>query len=137
MAKKNHPAKQQGSVVQAQFSGTFSGPLPPPNVLTKYNEAVPDAAERILRMAEKQAEHRQGLETKAVASNTFNQTLGSIFAFILGLIAITGGIYLIATGKSTEGLTSIISSLTVLGGIFVFGRRQQSRERVEKAREFR
>src|SRR5213592_1328991 len=99
MAKKNHPARQQGGVVQTQFSGAmFSGPLPPPEVLTKYNEAVPNAAERILVLAERQAEHRQKLEAKVIASNTFNQTLGSIFAFILGLAAIGGGIYLIAMG---------------------------------------
>lgn len=112
----------------------FSGPLPPPAVLTKYNEAVPNAADRILVMAEKQSEHRQKLEAKVIASNTFNQTLGSIFAFILGLVAIGGGIYLIGTGKSAEGLTSIISSLSVLGAIFVYGRRRQSRERNEKAK---
>ena len=139
MVKKNQPVRPEPSALRAAaFRGEmmFSGPLPPPEVLTKYNEAVPNAAERILVMAEKQADHRRGLEAKVVASNAFNQTLGSVFAFILGLIAIGGGIYLIASGKSTEGLASIISSLTVLGGIFVYGRRQQRRERAEKASEF-
>jgi uncharacterized membrane protein len=40
-----------------------SGPLPPPEDLAKYNMIVPDAAERILRMAEKQQAHRMELET--------------------------------------------------------------------------
>ena len=65
-------------------------------------EAVPDAAERILVMAEKQAEHRRALESKVVRSNIFNQTLGQIFAFILGLIAIGGAIYLIGTAKAQK-----------------------------------
>ena len=29
---------------------TFSGPLPPPEILAKYNSVVPNAAERIITM---------------------------------------------------------------------------------------
>jgi uncharacterized membrane protein len=72
---------------------SYKDALPPPAVLTKYNEAVPNAAERILAMAGKQSEHRQRLEARVIASNTFNQTLGSIFAFVLGLVAI-GGVFI-------------------------------------------
>ena len=38
---------------------TFQGPIPPPNVLEAYERLVPGAAERILKMAENQAAHRQ------------------------------------------------------------------------------
>jgi len=40
----------------------FQGPLPPPALLKQYEENFPGAAERIFKMAEKQAEHRQTLE---------------------------------------------------------------------------
>ena len=33
----------------------YSGPLPPPQMLEQYNRAVPNGAERIMAMAEKQA----------------------------------------------------------------------------------
>ena len=36
----------------------WSAPLPHPSVLKQYDDAVPGAAERILRMTESQAEHR-------------------------------------------------------------------------------
>jgi uncharacterized membrane protein len=106
--------------------------LPPPSVLAKYNEAVPDAAERILVMAEKQADHRRRLEERVVVANTRNQYLGSIFGFLLGAMAIGGGIYLIATGRTTEGLGSIITALVSLAAVFVIGRKSQQRERREK-----
>ena len=40
----------------------LSGPLPPPEMLAQYEEILPGAAERILSMAERQAEHRQKME---------------------------------------------------------------------------
>lgn len=50
----------QISVTQIeQKSQEWSGPLPPPSVLQGYNEMVPDAAERILRMAEKNQDQQQ------------------------------------------------------------------------------
>ena len=45
---------------------SFAGPLPPPATLAAYNAIVPDAAERILKMAEAQALHRHQLEATAI-----------------------------------------------------------------------
>src|SRR6266487_6387560 len=61
----------------------FLGPLPPPEALAKYEEVLPGAADRIITMAEKQVGHRQKLESKVVGSNTFNERLGMILAFIV------------------------------------------------------
>lgn len=36
------------------------GPLPPPEQLAEHNVVIPDGAERIMRMAEKQMAHRIG-----------------------------------------------------------------------------
>jgi uncharacterized membrane protein len=54
-------------VVGFAVSSSFSGPLPPPNLLAQYNEVLPDGANRIVTMAERQAKHRQRLETRAQA----------------------------------------------------------------------
>lgn len=50
------PPSQRASLIHAQME--FSGPLPPPQILGQYDEVLPGAAERILRMAEKQQDHR-------------------------------------------------------------------------------
>jgi uncharacterized membrane protein len=40
----------------------FSGPIPPPDLLERYNQIIPEGADRILKMAEKQSAHRQKIE---------------------------------------------------------------------------
>lgn len=112
---------------------SFSGPLPPPGLLAKYNEVIPNGAERIVAMAERQSAHRESLEAQVVTGNVASQARGSIFAFIICLIALLGGFALLFTGKNVDGLVAIISSLTALASVFVYGRYQQRKERVDKA----
>ena len=110
MSQKNQPARREQTRVEAMFHGqSFSGPLPHPDLLIEYNNAVPDAAERILRMAETQAAHRQDIERRVVRSNTLNQAMGTIFAFL-----------------------TIIGALASLVTVFIKGRSAQDRERREK-----
>jgi uncharacterized membrane protein len=116
--------------VQAEF---FSGPIPPPSYLARYNDVVPNGADRIISMAEKQSTHRESLEKQVVEGNLTAQSRGQIEAFILALIVILGGIYLMATGKSGWGFAAIISSLAALVSIFALGKREQKNERVDKA----
>jgi len=88
-------------------------------------------------MAESQAAHRQSLESTVVTGNVAAQTRGQWMGFILGLIAIGGGIGLIAYDKDTQGLTAIIGAFVSLAGVFVYGRIEQRREREQKRRELR
>jgi len=112
----------------------FSGPLPPPQLLTAYNDAFPGCAERIVAMAEKQAEHRQQLEKSVVQNNCRAQSFGQIFAFILSLIVLGGGVYVLAQGKSIAGFSAIILALGSLIGALYVSRIGQQRERSEKLR---
>jgi uncharacterized membrane protein len=47
-------------------AASFSGPLPPSPMFREYEDALPGAADRILGMAERQAEHRQEWEKSAL-----------------------------------------------------------------------
>jgi uncharacterized membrane protein len=105
------------AVVQA-VRVEFSGPLPHPQLLGQYNEAVPDGADRIVKLTENQAQHRQSLESRA-----------QVFTFILALIALVGGIVLIALGNSAEGLVPLVAAIGGLGGLFVYREIQTQKER--------
>lgn len=61
---------------QVSMSQSFTGPLPPPEALANYEQASPGAADRILRMAEGQQQHRHGLERQAVSSEHRRSLLG-------------------------------------------------------------
>ena len=112
---------------------SFSGPLPPPAVLAQYNDAVPNGADRIMAMAERQSAHRERLEARVVDGNVANQTRGSYFAFIVMLVAILSGFFLIHEGKGAEGLTSIIAAVGGVIGVFFYSKLEQKKEREEKA----
>ncbi len=48
---------------------TFSGPLPPPEILKRFDKVVPCTAERIIKMAEEQSAHRRELEKRVIDSD--------------------------------------------------------------------
>jgi uncharacterized membrane protein len=126
--------QENKSITAAKFQAEFfSGPIPPPSYLARYNEVVPQGADRILAMAERQSKHRELLEAQVVAGNLSSQKRGSVFAFIIALVAILGGMYLIYSGKDASGLATVISSLAGLAGVFIYSKRQQTKERIEKS----
>ena len=108
--------------------------LPPPKELKEYEEILPGITERVLAVFEKQQEHRFSLEKNAVFSGSKRTLRGQIFAFILGAITIVGGIFLIIKDKNIQGYTLIVGSAATLAGVFIYGKRQNEKERIEKAR---
>lgn len=62
------PAQQPTPQPQTRVSVVsqkFEGPIPPPDVLQRYDELMPGAASIIIEMAQNQAAHRQLLELEA------------------------------------------------------------------------
>jgi uncharacterized membrane protein len=131
------PSPQSGedsqTLRQVKTEISFSGPIPPPHILAMYNDVVPNGAERILAMAERQSAHRESMESQVVRENLASQRRGSWFAFILAFTAILGGVILIYLGKNAFGLAAIITALASLAGVFFYSKYEQRKERVERA----
>ena len=70
-----------GKVVMQAIKEEFSGPIPPPDIIEKYERIIPGSADTIITMAEKQAAHRQAMEKKMIESESRDGLLGIIFAF--------------------------------------------------------
>lgn len=120
------PNSNKAVVVQQQ--SFHSGPLPAPEDLQKYNAALPGLADRIVVMAEKQAGHRQRLESRVVWFDGVRLILGLVFGVVIAVAGILAGAYLISTGHSVTGLASILVPLGAIVGAFVYQqRRKQSR----------
>jgi len=124
----------QQTDVSAFTVRSFTGPLPDPDHLAGHEDALQGAADRIIRMAEKQVEHRQTIESHLVDSSIKLEARGQWLAFALGVLAITGGIFLVATGKSAEGLGTMITAVAVLVGVFIYAKREQQKATVNTGR---
>lgn len=140
MAKSKKPRKSSPAPKvpdQKQHSVTAihrvqAGPLPPPEVLMQYNQAVPDSAERIIVMAEAQSKHRQELESKVIESDINNSKLGLHYGLIIGLAAVIGGTICILYGHEVGGSIIGGTGLTGLVGVFVYGSRSRRKEREQR-----
>ncbi|MFB3919234.1 MAG: DUF2335 domain-containing protein [Candidatus Velamenicoccus archaeovorus] len=111
--------QSEGRLVQFTKGYSFSGPIPPPQILSQYEQILPGAAGRILGMAEKQSNHRQNMEKRIIYSETFQGTLGMVFAFVIALVAIAGGVFLIFSGRPIEGLISLLTPLAIIVASFL------------------
>lgn len=114
---------------------SLSGPLPPPQILERYDRVVPGGAERIVGWVEKQSAHRQAMEQEKLRGDLQNEKRGQYFALIVTLATIAASTLLILQGKDTSGLVLVITELAALAGVFVYGREAQRREREQIRRE--
>lgn len=102
--KPNIPNKQvqnpQPKLVTAKVEASeFSGPIPPPNALREYENIQSGFADRIITMAEKQAAHRQNLETIGIEGEIKVIKRGQTFALSLGLFMISGAVLCVYLGQ--------------------------------------
>lgn len=93
----------------------FSGPIPPPNIIAGYENVVPGAADRIIKMAELQSAHRQRMELLEIQSEARDSLLGVIFAFMLGISCITACIIMVIKVPAAAGV--ICGSILGVTGI--------------------
>lgn len=106
----------------------FSGPLPHPRILAEYEALSPGLTDRIVRMAERQAEHRQGLEELSVAGNTWMGKAGVICGTSLGLAALGIIALAIVFEAPLEYLGGILTAVAALVGTYLYARRRKAKE---------
>lgn len=109
-------------------SYSFSGPLPHPELLRRYNETLPGAAERIFKLAESQAAHRQDMERTIIRSGANQTKMGQWFAFVLSIMALCFSFYLAIENHTV--VASVIGGSTILGlaSIFIIGKIKKDKE---------
>ena len=60
-------SKEELEKLLVAVSQEFAGPIPPPSMMKQYEGTLPGSADRILKMAENQSEHRQSLEKQKLS----------------------------------------------------------------------
>jgi len=112
----------------------MKGPIPPPEILSGYEQALPGAADRIMRMAENEQVHRHGLEEKDLRFGVSLVALGQICGLFVGLFGIGCGTLLLLRGCSITGFAALLGSLATLVTAFIYSQRQSTRRLSEKPR---
>jgi uncharacterized membrane protein len=101
------------------------GPLPDPEALSEYSLLIPNGADRIMQMAEKQLEHRIKIENKVISGQMIQSNMGQVLAFLIGLASLGASTYCIVSGHEWSGSILGIGGLTGLVTAFIKGRDQQ------------
>lgn len=114
---------------------THKGPLPDPETLSGYNDLIPNGADRIMTVFEKQATHRMDLEQHVVKGQMFQSMLGQIFAFVIGIFALGCATYTILNGYQWAGAILGVGGLTGLVTAFIKGKASQERNLEDKKPE--
>ena len=122
-----HPL--QLDLLQAHSQMQMSGPLPPPAILRQYNDAAPNAGDRLLVLVEKQAEHRMAIEARAQAANIElatgalqHQGKAQWLAFAIALAGLVGGAALGLAGAAAPAVASLLVAAVSLSASFIGGR---------------
>jgi uncharacterized membrane protein len=112
-------------VVSLLHQEFHEGPLPSPDTLKKYNDIIPDAADRIFKMAEKSQVHRENIDhqqmdiVKArVESEIKKINKGQDYALIIALTGITGAI--ICAFLNQVAIGSVLGGSTVVTLVSLF-----------------
>lgn len=114
-----------GSVVAVASS--FEGPLPHPDDLARYESVLPGSAERILRMAEQQAEHRRDVVATLVVADTSRAHRGLWLGAVVAIVFILAATVMVLAGQPVAGAIVATADLLSIVGVFVYGTRRRAR----------
>lgn len=106
----------QMGIVMAEKS--FSGPLPPPDYMEKYEKTLPGAADRIIAAYEKQVDHRTKQEAKIVDNEFMLSKKGQSYGFWLCIFF--GILAMVCVYTDHEILAGIIFSTLIIALAVVF-----------------
>jgi uncharacterized membrane protein len=107
---------------------SHSGPLPDPESMASYNSIIPNGAERLMAMAEKEQENRHSIQNKIIGSKIQLAIRGQLIGLFIGTLGICGALYLSYNDHDT--VAAIIGGTTVvtLVSAFIFGKNQENKK---------
>lgn len=98
------------------------GPLPSPEYIEAYGRLIPNGAERLMALAEKQAAHRMQEEAREGRLASRGQVLA--FVVVFGLLGLSTAYVL--KGYPWQGLAPLIGGFITVAGLFLRRRRRST-----------
>lgn len=122
----------------------YSGPIPHPSIVERYEQTLPGSADRILAMAEARQAANIGLEQQhqqdrvkvdmaAIQGMVWNVRLGMFLVVGLALAVVLIGMRVMELGHSAEGFALIVGAACGIGIAYMksFARNPSQDEQVE------
>lgn len=110
--------KQEVIVAEIMRIQSFSGPIPPPEIMQGYENILKGSADRILSMAENQATHRMDIEKSVVKRSLNQKTFGLIMGSVIALVILGITVYFAVLGlvwlAGVLATTTFVAALTIL-----------------------
>lgn len=103
-------------LVQQQIS--HSGPLPMADEMRKYNEIIPQGADRIMKLAENEQKNRYSVPKWSL----FLKGMGLLFAMVSVSLVVWFCFKLIEKEQYGLAVTTMCGVLVALAGVFVAGK---------------
>lgn len=99
-----------------------SGPLPPPVLLSGYDQIVPGAAERLIQMAEKDQEYTHDISRSALSAHRWEVHVGQALAAATVFAAFGLAGYALHLGMETAAVGIGGATVVGLATAFIVGR---------------
>lgn len=121
----SHPPRRE--LLLAQRQTMFAGPLPPDGMLAGYEKALPGSADRIVKMAEKEQDHRHSAdEYSQLQASKHDQyefdylRRSQMFALVIAIFGLAVSACIILKGYAVSG--TILAALDISGivGSFLY-----------------
>jgi len=137
MSKKRNPAPRSESGLPVQeppsakpvavrAESSWSGPIPSPDQLARFDAVVPGSAERILNMAEQEGEHARDMQRRAVKAAIRLEHLGQGCAFVFAAGAVMAAYRLAMAGH--DMVAGILIGTTLATIVIAFLDRRKPRD---------
>ena len=112
----NSPQRQGHQKVEVRQVQQWSGPLPSPDALDRFNKIIPNGADRVVKMAEAEQAHRIDYERTGLTASTAEARRGQYVGGALSLAAIICAAYTSHIGAPWQVSVAFLS-LPIMGMI--------------------
>ena len=133
------PERERARAIKevASLTVSYSGPLPTPDILERYDAIVPGAADRIIRMAEQDLEHAIEMQRSAVVLEQSVQAredqrlrhdqayrmIGQLLGFLACLALVGASITFAWLGHPTHAALFGGGTVVAIASAFIYGKR--------------
>lgn len=128
--ESNDSGKYVGVHREFRHEMGFSGPIPPPQLLADYDRTCPGSADRLIHVAEQEAEHRRSIEQAVVRAEiervereSEEAKRGQYCALIITLAGLAAGAYTALQGHEVAGSILGVGGIGGIVTAFILGRK--------------